>query len=101
MDIFLIIMLYCLFTNIHYQFIAWVIISIMMTGFNVLIVFLLFMQDIYLGFFITTPILVIYLMILFSQLILFILLINNCFHLYKESRAIFRTVIGLGKNVLN
>jgi hypothetical protein len=94
MDIFLILMLYCLFSNTNHTFIAWVIVSIIMNGFNVLIVLLFFIQDIYLGFFITTPIVTIYIMILISQIILFILLINNCFLLYKESRALFRTMLG-------
>ena len=96
MDIFLILMLYCLFTNVNHVFIAWVIVSIIMTGFNVLIVLMFFIQDIYLGFFVTTPIVTIYIMILISELILFILLINNCFLLYKECRAIYFTMLRQG-----
>ncbi len=94
MDVFNILMLYCLFTNVSHMFIAWVIIAIIMTMFNVLIVFMFFVQNIYLGFFITTPIVTFYIMILITQLILFILLINNCFQLYKESRGLYREMVG-------
>lgn len=100
MDIFNILLLYCMFTNISHMFIAWVMIALIMTAFSVLLILLFFIQDIYLGFFVATPIVTFYMIILITQLILFILLINNCFQLYKESRAIFRNIIGRGSKSL-
>jgi hypothetical protein len=96
MDVFLILMLYCLFTNVNHLFIPWIIFSIVMTGFDILIVLLFFIQNIYLGFFVITPIVTIYVVILISELILFLILINNCFLLYKECRSIYRTIFRQG-----
>ena len=93
MDFILLIIMYCLFTNINLFYIAWCIFFLIMSAYNTLTYVLFILQDIYIGFIPGSFTLFIYILVLTAQFILYILLINNCFKLYKESKIMLQALL--------
>jgi hypothetical protein len=93
MDFILLIIIYCLLTNINFYYIAWCIFFLIISGYNTLTYILFILQDLYIGFISGSIPLFMYILVLTAQFILYILLINNFFKLYKESKIMFQALL--------
>ena len=93
MDFILLIMMYCLLSNFNFFYIAWCIFFLILCAYNTFTYVLFILQDIYIGFIPGSISLLFYVIVLTAQFILYILLINNCFKLYKESKLMLQALL--------